>query len=265
MQFSSSWTPTTKVALALLVVAILGVVVYCLCWLQAWMPNVVVGAITVALTITVIEQALQREARQRIQPRVDDALSGIGSALQGLIAAIVIDYAGHHLDNFAPIPADGLEMINLWLSEHDAEDNDPDAPQETARPPLPTGWSYPEPVPEPRFPMLVAEGRDFARRLDRYRDRDREVMTVDLIQAIDNFQSRVNHASLVMAWQWNQPEIRARNARRARHTIIMGARAFAMVFTSRAPKWLEIDELEQEAAADHSAGLRARRDGPTQP
>ena len=116
--------PTWWVALVLLVGAVVGIVV----WFtaggsQPWTPPIVVGAITSAVTITVIEEVVRHEERQRTKPRVDDVLFRIGSGLRALVFAIVVDYAGTHLHNFQEIPASVLELIDLWLSQAEAEDN----------------------------------------------------------------------------------------------------------------------------------------------
>lgn len=63
-------TPTRRVAVAMAAVAAIGIAVYfALGWAKAWLPNIVVGAVTVALTVTVIERAVRGELEQRYVQR----------------------------------------------------------------------------------------------------------------------------------------------------------------------------------------------------
>jgi len=48
--------------------------------LDAWTPNIVVGLIVLAATITFVEWIVQREAAVRTQPRVERALDVLGNA-----------------------------------------------------------------------------------------------------------------------------------------------------------------------------------------
>jgi hypothetical protein len=83
----------------MLLVAAAGVVLWCTTdSLRAWIPNITVGALTVALTITVVERAIRQEARNRLLPRLEGALSTIGSDFQMMLLAVVRDYSSTHLE-----------------------------------------------------------------------------------------------------------------------------------------------------------------------
>lgn len=116
MKAPSRWTPTTQIAAVLVVVAAASVAAYCAGWLQAWMPNVAVGALVTAATITVIDRAVRREAQQLLQPRTDAVLRNMAIDFHLLVAGIAFDYAGAPGDRFVPLPQDALGIIDLWLS-----------------------------------------------------------------------------------------------------------------------------------------------------
>jgi hypothetical protein len=83
-------SPTTGVAFGMLFVAGVGAALwYATDSLRAWIPSISVGAVTVALTITVVDRAIQRETRNRLQPRVEGALSTAGLDFQTMLLAVV--------------------------------------------------------------------------------------------------------------------------------------------------------------------------------
>jgi hypothetical protein len=53
--------------------------------LDAWMPNVAVGAISIALTITVIERLIRGAEIERLRPRIDQAYADVYGALVHLV------------------------------------------------------------------------------------------------------------------------------------------------------------------------------------
>ena len=122
-----SMTPARSLAIVCVLLAFVGVWVDSKDWLTAWMPNVVVGAITVALTITVIEWVIRTERRRALRPRFDYLLDGLGPVLRikGMLQEIVTDYTQVHLSNYRDIPDNGLAMIEQWLTDHELEDTRP--------------------------------------------------------------------------------------------------------------------------------------------
>ena len=114
--------------------------------LSAWAPNIATSAATVALTITVVERLLRSEGERRRRPRTERVLYWMGLDFRGLTSAIVLDYVSAHTHP-QQVPADALELIDLWISEQDAEDR--------PRRPLDGEW----------LPMLLLEAQDFASQL----------------------------------------------------------------------------------------------------
>ena len=87
---SDKYITPNKLLIASVIVAALGLVVdLVLDWATAWMPNVVVGALTVGLTVTVIDKAMRRAESLRQQPRVDAALRGMNIALRSFLRSAV--------------------------------------------------------------------------------------------------------------------------------------------------------------------------------
>ena len=250
------WTPTTKVALALVGVAALGVATYRHGWLHDWMPNVVVGALTVALTITVIDRVVGREAQDRVRLRVDAVMAGTGEALQALIPVIVEDYVEHHVDDFKPVPNDISEMIELWLSSHHTE---------STPPPWAPGLTRPPPVADlmeagPWMSPVVAAGQVFAQQLERHRARDREVMAVGLIHAIDEFAKAAAGSTFRLNYD---PRFIETVEAAQRRTTVEATQEFVKAFTRyAAPQWLSIDEFWRTLAAGYAESLRAPPDEP---
>jgi hypothetical protein len=217
------------------------------------MPSVVVGALTVALTITVVEQAIRREDDLRREPRRDDVLWSIGLGLRALVSAIVIDYAGHHLDNFRPVPGDAFAMIEQWLAGYDSEDYEPPRGQ----------LLNPETGvldPPPKTPMLLDEGFDLLNVLERHRDRDRDVIPEDLTHAIDGYAWHIGQARTLFSLRVaDTDEDALARSRSCRHTVVEATRDIAEVIRRHQPKALVIVGLGQEAAASYNARLRALR------
>jgi hypothetical protein len=101
---------------ALILAAVLGGAVDLRGWATAWMPNVVVGVLTVALTITVIERAFQREAQRKLQPRQDHVVASIGRDLELLLSRVAFDYAENPGSAYKDVPNDPPQLFELWES-----------------------------------------------------------------------------------------------------------------------------------------------------
>ena len=117
------WRPTWVAALVLILVALGGVVVYQEGWLHAWMPNVVVGAVTAAVTITLIERVVRAEGRRRERPGLDDALDAISYPFRGLFFGVAFDYGQTHSSPGA-LPEDPLDLLDFWLARDPTRDRD---------------------------------------------------------------------------------------------------------------------------------------------
>jgi len=165
-------TPAWVLAFSLFIAAI-GAGVYACGWARAWMPNVVVGSLTVGFTVTVVEASLQRADRRRQQPRLDQALRTMNAALYHFLLAAANGYAGTNVRTFAAVlPDDFLGWIRLLIDELPNADD--------SRYP-----GYPGPPPQLQ---LAAELRS---NLDLIADRDREILAPSLAAAIGDFHDEI--------------------------------------------------------------------------
>lgn len=89
---------------------------------RAWMPNVVVGALSVAITVTVVERAIHSEERRREQPLAQRGLAAMGIALRGFTRTVIHDYGATHSASVDAVPSTILELLDLWLAGQAAED-----------------------------------------------------------------------------------------------------------------------------------------------
>lgn len=208
-------TPTTWVALALVGIAAIGVVAwFTISALNAWAPNVTVGALSIAITITVVERAIRSEARSWIRPRVETVIWAIDDGLRDLLLAIVFDYAGTHINTFLPIQTDGIEIIELWLSEQNTED----APRlSRAEKGMPSDE------------LLLHEARDLAQSLERLRTRDVDVIAPALVRAIDDFVGGVHAAGYLLDFAERHQADSVNGERRGSlRTVVKATQDFAL-------------------------------------
>jgi hypothetical protein len=133
-------TPTEWVALASLAVAIGAVAMYCVTSaLRAWTPNIATDAFFVAVTITVVERAIRREARRRLQPRVESVMYHTRMQMKMFASSVVTDYSGTHLHTFRPVDQDMLAFLEQWLADQDRQGG-----QEVRRGPSPARRPRPD-------------------------------------------------------------------------------------------------------------------------
>jgi hypothetical protein len=163
------WSPTRRVAAVMFLVGVVGVVLWCTTdSLRAWIPNITIGAGTVGLTITVVDRAIRREARERLLPRLEGAVSSIGTDFQMMLLAVARDYSSTHLDTFTPIPKDGVVLIEQWIDSRD----EVDASRRRS---------------DDGSPALLSSARELAAQLASARERDRDVLEPRLVRAMDDF------------------------------------------------------------------------------
>jgi len=176
---STGRSPTTSAALALLVIAALGVAAWFLVpGLKAWAPNITVGALTVAATITVIDGAVRREAQRRLRPRLESVKDAIRHPLHWVVWAIADDYVETHKGQPAAVPGDAIGLAETWLKEENEQ-------REKSR-------GIPE---EDALPRLAIDALQFIDELEDIRARDREVLEPEVVRAIDDFAAAVRQAS----------------------------------------------------------------------
>jgi hypothetical protein len=165
-----SWT-TRNVASRMMGIACAGTIAYAIGWLQAWMPNVVVGSLTVAITVTVVERAL-RDAeratqRARDHPIMNVIRTRLDLEMMGFVYALLSDYSTTHLNTDTPIPNTVADLCDMWL----------DGSEDTARPDRPVG----------AYPYLLHEARTLSDHLSRVRGQyafvvERSPLLVDAIE-----------------------------------------------------------------------------------
>jgi hypothetical protein len=110
--------------------------------------------------------------------------------------------------------------------------------------------------------MLLAEGVDFARRLEHFRDRDRDVIEPDLIRVMDDFDWQVGQAlQLLQFVDLGLADDGPETEQLALRIVVEAAREFALVFRGYGPIWTEIPNLTREAGRTHSERAGRMRRG----
>jgi hypothetical protein len=186
--------------------------------------------------VTIVSWIVRREARRRIQPRVERTLYSIGlSYPRGFLHAILIDYARTHHATFKPIPRTAPEMVELWLAEQEHED-------------VPRHRLEGE-----RWPMLIASAREYVGELEDYRARDLDVLEPDLVRAIDDFRWNVGQAiQLLGMYEQGLLQEQADTEQVALMTVMQGAQQLTSALERYAPTWMTVLEQMRAGAAEHS-------------
>jgi hypothetical protein len=227
----------------MLAVAAASAVTYALtATLRSWMPNVATGAFFVAVTITVVERAIRRERRQRLQPRVEYVLDRLRWDLRSFLESLVVDYSGTHLGTFKPVPRDAIAFLDFWLVEKEHQD------------------ACHTPLEDSPLPLVLHAGFECANALRRSRDNDREVMEAELVRAIDDYWWHAGQGELFYGFsraQWTHDP--AGNMRHAEEVLVRGARKFAEALLPHDTRGrIEFEDLTLQAAEEHSRGMRER-------
>jgi hypothetical protein len=236
---SRLWRPTTLFALALIVVGVLGVY-----WgrhdsLRTWGPNIAVGALGLAATITIVEWIVRNETRRRLKSRTEQVISRMRFDLSSIIEAIVTDYAGTHVDTFREIPVSAMAMIDQWLVDQDREDQER------------------QPLPGDTYPMLILEGMEFLRQLEIVRSRDRDVMEPELVAVIDDMNWHVGKARMFYGFAESDLGDPEKAKRRAVGLIVEGTKKFADVFVRLHGPTRDLPPLTKVAAKEQSEKSRS--------
>lgn len=239
-------SPGFSIALALVAVGGLGVYLGRHDKLREWAPNIAVTAFALAITITVVEWILRREARARLRPRVERVGQSIEVAFESFISGVCIDYAATHGARYYEIPDNAIDMLNLWLTEQDMEDR----PRELQG--------------NERLPMLADAAMECINELEESRARDLDVLEPEFVRAIDDFRQSVRQG---VGWCRLRPGLGEafKGAPAAGlKSIVDGARRFAtvLVLDRSHAKWMTIDPLTKDIAREHRE-LRSARLGPT--
>jgi hypothetical protein len=223
---------TRYVAAGMVGIAIVGGLVDWLVGARAWMPNVVVGALTVAATVTVVDRAFRNEQRARDKPILDVITTRVELQMMGFIYALLSDYSITHLDTFKPIPETLEQLCDLWL----------DGSEDASRPERPVGSE----------PPLLHDARRLANHLNAARAQYAFVIDKNpaLVDAIERFSEWVAQTSV-----WIEREKAGLGAAPTafddtmRRRIVGAARNFAQVFLAATGHEIRISD-EQRAAAE---------------
>lgn len=114
-------TPVGWAATALVLVAVVAFLVWlCFDVADAWMPNVATGAFFVAVTVTVVQWAIQRESDRRLEPFRMRALGEIVAEWRTLCECIALDYAETHGADVDGLPEDIFDRLQTWLDDHES-------------------------------------------------------------------------------------------------------------------------------------------------
>lgn len=223
------WRPTWVAAFVLVLVALAGVGVYEEGWLKAWMPNVVVGAITVAVTITLIDRIIRAEVKQSNKSRLDDALDAISYPFRGLFFGIAFDYGQTH-SSLGTLPDDPLDLLDFWLAQDRTRDSDRL---------LTRGASS---------TMLMWETSELNATLTKHRELNRDVFDSGLLRAIDRFNDAEKNSSAVSELLPAGLPDPQRHIADAHEAIVKAAKLLATEYTKVRADWNPIDEFTYGAA-----------------
>ncbi len=236
-------TPTEWVALASLAVAIGAAAMYsATSTLRAWTPNIATDAFFVAVTITVVERAIRREARRRLQPRVESVMYHTRMQMKMFASSVVIDYSGTHLHTFRPVEQDMLAFLEQWLADQDTKD--------ACSAPIDSTYS-----------LVVHAGTELANLLREMREHDREVMEPDLVRAMDDFLwLGAQHGRMSLAFAMDPSgHDRPGSFALAEHTIVREAKRLAEVLLLHDDRGrITFEDLTLRAAEEHSRHTRER-------
>jgi hypothetical protein len=198
-----------------LVVVGLGAIVAYFIWPGSadWTPNIATDAISIALTIAVIDRIVQRERERRTRPRLERALDLITREYQKFGFQAQWDWVTTHLQvdiDKVNFPTDSVARLEFWLAGVESID--------FQRPIGPEGRS-----------LFLDEATEFVQRIQRIVDADRELLPTDLVVAIDNLDPIFTGASLSDL----AAEVSAHNApgldRWLVHLIVQNAQALGAV------------------------------------
>lgn len=164
---------TVPILAAVLVgVAIGAVIVYATTKaLDPWMPNVATGALSIAITITVVDKLIRRADDARIERRRQQAYRRLAMALVSLTQTVLMDYVGTHLHSDIEMSGDPAELLKRW------REDDVDTPR---RPP-----------PHGARPFVLDAAVEFATDVKRVADADHDVLPDDLLTTMSEIDARL--------------------------------------------------------------------------
>jgi hypothetical protein len=148
-----------------------------------WMPHIAATAATVALTVTLVEWILRKEAEERLRPRRSAMFADLSQCLYELLRVAAWDYALTHVSSFKEIPPKPLEFLDLWLAEQENEDA------------------------EREFPYLLDASKNFVTALQTVRSKNLDILPPAITRAIDDITE--DNAAAQVLWIAERPRKRA--------------------------------------------------------
>jgi hypothetical protein len=204
--------------------------------LRAWTPNIATDAFFVAVTITVVERAIRREARRRLQPRIESVMYHARMAVKMFASSIVIDYSGTHLHTFRAVERDMLEFFDQWLADADNKD--------ACSMPIDSTYS-----------LVIHAGAELGNFLRDLRNLDREVMELELIRALDDYLwLGAQHGTMMLSFAMDPSgHDRPGSFAHAEQNVVREAKKFAEVLLRHDERGrITFDDLTLRAAEEHS-------------
>ncbi len=154
--------------------------------LDAWAPELAVSAVSIAITISVVERLLQRAEIDRIRPRTSRAHSSIIDGLENVVRSLTVDYRLTH-DSAPELPPDWVSFFDAWIAWREKLARG----QETY---------VPNPDPYLAYGYLVHEFASTAKSLARTVALDREVLSPRLVVAADALMESANNAGKILEY-----------------------------------------------------------------
>jgi len=145
--------------------------------LHGWLPNIGVGAISIAVTAVVVEELLKRADHTRFAGRVGAAERRLESALLQLVNAAQIDYVQWRRRTGIDVGGDPVEILGRWL----------EVAEDSARPPRAQGQST----------HILDAALYVADAVKRVADAEREHLPPDLVERMDDVEAaRINATTI---------------------------------------------------------------------
>jgi hypothetical protein len=231
-------------------VAVAGGLVDWLVGARGWMPNVCIGALSVAVTIRVVERAFINEEKRRDRPIVNVIRSRLELQVMGFVYSLLSDYSTTHLYTETPIPDTLVELCGQWL----------DGTQDSPRPARPAG----------AYPYLMNEAREVSRHLAAARAQYAFVLEKSplLVDAIERFAEWVAQGSSFVEREKGGPALTPEYEHVLLARIVEATRNLAAVLKSEIDYEIRIAPEQRSAAEDwnrQGRALAAQRDGQPDP
>lgn len=212
------WLTVARLTVIMCFVAAAAIVLYVTTsFLDAWLPNIGVAAVSVAVTAAVVEELIRRAERERVSARISYSESRLDYALLNLLNAVQIDYIRWRWDTEIEIGGNPLEVLARWL------DGSSDAANRT-------------PPPRGTRPHILVEALSFTDDVQHVAEEVREHVSAELAVQMSQLAASRRRAEAIAADlpQYDTPS--GVDVFRAR-LILQAAKEFAEVYGAARPEW----------------------------